>query len=99
MSDCKWTKGEWRVVDRTTNGVQGYEICWSDDGECVTDHVYEKADADVMAASKDMYEVLDRISRRLQMDIDDGSRPDQWSMEALVRDASKAMAKANGEQQ
>ena len=55
VSDTKFTPGPWRVIDRTTNGVKGYEICWSDDGECVTDHVYEEADAHLMAAAKDLY--------------------------------------------
>ena len=37
-------------------------------------------------------EALDLIVRRLQMDIDDGGRPDQWSMEDLVRKATSAIA-------
>lgn len=36
-------------------------------------------------------EALDHIVRRLQMDIDDGGRPDQWSMEDLVRKANSAL--------
>jgi hypothetical protein len=35
---------------------------------------------------------LEHITRRLQMDIDDGGRPDQWSMEDLVRKADPAIA-------
>lgn len=61
MSDCEFTPGYWRAVDRTTNGVKGYEICWSDDGECVTDHVYEESDAHLMAAAKELYEALERL--------------------------------------
>ncbi len=33
------TKG-WKIDNRITSGVKGFEIHWSDDGECVTDHVY-----------------------------------------------------------
>lgn len=54
-----WTEGEWWVKDRTTNGVHGYEICWSPDEECVTDHVYTLADANLMAASKHLVEALE----------------------------------------
>ena len=36
-------------------------------------------------------EALEHIVRRLQMDIDDGGRPDQWSMEDLVRKARSAL--------
>jgi hypothetical protein len=39
-------------------------------------------------------EALEHISRRLQMNIDDGSRPDQWSMEDLVRKAASALSAA-----
>lgn len=63
MSNCKWTQGEWRVVDRITNGVKGYEICWSDDGEAVTDHVYEEADAHLMSAAKELYKALEAIAK------------------------------------
>lgn len=88
MSDCKWTEGEWRVVDRTTNGVKGYEICWSDDGECVTDHVYEEADAYLMAAAKELYEALKRC------------RFDSLNMSlADLEFIRSAMNKARGEQQ
>ena len=38
-----------------------------------------------------MREALILIMRRLQADIDDGSRPDQWSMEVLIRDAREAL--------
>lgn len=38
-----------------------------------------------------MAAALDCIVRRLQMDVDDGSRPDQWSMEDLIRTAKAAL--------
>jgi len=41
-----------------------------------------------------MAAALDCIVRRLQMDIDDGSRPDQWTMEDLVRTAKAALPDA-----
>ena len=43
-------------------------------------------------AMRSALEALEHICRRLQMDIDDGSRPDQWSMEALVRKAAPAIS-------
>ena len=48
----------WKVDDRETNGVKGFEIHWSDDGECVTDHVYTKEDANLIASSPLMIETL-----------------------------------------
>lgn len=44
----------WKVDNRQTNGVKGFEIHWSDDGECVTDHVYERADANLIAAAPEL---------------------------------------------
>ena len=38
-----------------------------------------------------MAAALDLIVRRLQASIDDGSRPDQWSMEDLVNKAKDAL--------
>lgn len=88
MSECKWTDGEWWVADRSTNGVKGYEICWSEHGECVTDHVYEKADAHLMAASKELYEAL-----LLAMQSIDPENFDDF------RVCNAAIAKARGESQ
>jgi hypothetical protein len=68
------------------------------DGHMQPESVIEKV-VNKMAAVDDLYEALKSISFRLQMDIDDGSRPDQWTMESLVKTASSAMSKANGDTQ
>jgi hypothetical protein len=44
----------WKVANRETNGEKGFEIHWSDDGECVTDHVYKRTDADLIAAAPEL---------------------------------------------
>jgi hypothetical protein len=49
------------------------------------------ANARLIAATPAMADALDCIVRRLQMDVDDGSRPDQWSMEDLIRTAKAAL--------
>jgi hypothetical protein len=61
MKEFKGTKGNfsngqtgWKIDERNTNGVKGYEIHWSDDGECVTDHVYTLEDAQIISASPDL---------------------------------------------
>lgn len=51
-------KQGWKVGKRKTNGVKGYEIHYSDDGECVTDHVYEMEDAVLIANAPEMLEAL-----------------------------------------
>ena len=49
------------------------------------------ANAKLVAASPAMAAALDCIVRRLQIDVDDGSRPDQWTMEDLIRTAKAAL--------
>ena len=62
----KFTKGEWRVnpVGPHWNNpeIAQYEITYSDAGECITDHVYELADAHLIAASPKMYKFLDDLA-------------------------------------
>jgi hypothetical protein len=43
--------------------------------------------------TRELVEALERIASRLQMNVDDGSRPDQWSMEDLIRIARALIAK------
>lgn len=51
----------WKAVERLTNGNSGYEIHWSDDGECITDHVYAEADAYLIAAAPLLLETLKHL--------------------------------------
>lgn len=59
----------WKVDERETNGVSGFEIHWSDNGECVTDHVYTKEDANLIAASPLMLETLKWLDRKGGLDL------------------------------
>ena len=77
MKDFKGTKGKfkdghtgWIVDTIETNGVKGYEIHWSDDGECVTDHVYTKEDAHLIASAPELLEALQVINDLLNDDIE-----------------------------
>lgn len=38
--------------------IQSHEIIWSDDEECVVDHVYDLADAKLIAAAPDLLRAL-----------------------------------------
>lgn len=54
-----FTPGFWRVIEKRQRvGFAMYEIAWSDDNELVCDIVYEKADAHLMSAAKEMFEAL-----------------------------------------
>lgn len=65
MKEFKGTKGKWKVAECVTNGTKGYEIHWSEDGECVTDHVYDLHDAKLIASAPEILkrsiELLDYI--------------------------------------
>lgn len=61
--ETKFTKGEWKV-ERFVNN-KGFEISFNDDGEVVADYVHEEADAHLIAAAPEMYEMLARCAREL----------------------------------
>lgn len=72
--ETKHTKGifsdghiGWKIDKRDTNGVKGFEIHFSDDGECITDHVYEFADAKLIANAPDLLEALINANNVLKM--------------------------------
>lgn len=72
MTKFNGTKGKfkdgktgWKVGERQTNGVNGYEIHWSDDGECVTDHVYNLNDAKLIANAPELLEALHVVTNEL----------------------------------
>ncbi len=66
------TQGEWRVSPVNTNGTDGFEIHYSDDGECITDHVYELVDAKLISAAPELLKFAKAFSKILangEMDI------------------------------
>lgn len=102
MSNEKFTPGEWTVHEfyHEYSKQNLYNIYWSKDGEEVAERIYTKADAHLMAASKELYQELDRCDDLLRDVI---QRIPQLS--GLVRviqsqlDANKrAILKARGEE-
>ena len=83
MSEVKFTKGEWKV-ERFVNN-KGFEISFNDDGEVVSDYVYEEADAHLIAASPEMYAMLQELL--------DGGSLHRMDAKAI----SELLAKARGE--
>jgi hypothetical protein len=65
MSEAKFTKGEWWVnhtgKHHNNPEISQHEICYSKEGECVVDHVYDVNDAHLIAAAPEMYEMLNNI--------------------------------------
>ena len=85
-------KGKCRVWD----SIQRYDLIGDydlsigplPDGEYL---LYEDAIAEIDADLESMAAALDYIIRRLKMNVDDGSRPDQWTMEDMIRIAKDAI--------
>jgi len=61
------TQGEWKKHKVNSYGKEWFEIHWSKDGECVAEIVHNESDADLLAASKDMYEALKSIVFNLSL--------------------------------
>jgi len=56
----------WKIDNRETNGVKGFEIHYSDDGECITDHVYTIEDAQLISKAPEMLEMLKEIKNQIE---------------------------------
>jgi len=100
MSEARWTKGDWSVLPgiRCGYGVDACdgnavrEVACFQDGECRYGSIHEEADANLIAASPDMAEALQRLldSYIAVTDGDPDIDPD------VIR-ARAALAKARGE--
>jgi len=109
MSDTKFTPGPWFVAGSIPE--EGTDCFWikaqphpamrgftkdiaTADG--YQDDPERAANAHLIAAAPDMHNALNAIIGRLQTDIYDGGRPDEWPMRALVDTARAALTKAEG---
>lgn len=107
MSETKWTEGEWHVVGggphwnnpdipnhriaSSCTTTRAFDVAWSEDGELVAEHVYEEADARLMASAKELYQMLAWFAYP-------GPSEDRPSDEDLRAMARAILAKARGEQ-
>lgn len=96
MSKAKFTPGPWHVgrghgLVTGMSGWKYYPVCWSKDDENVCDIVYNKADADLIAAAPEMYEALEKIA-----DINPYMVTSEVAYE-IIDIAGAALRKARGE--
>lgn len=65
MKEFKGTKGKWKAVNNgphwNNKTIDNWTIEWSEDGECVSDHVYDQYDALLISKAPEMLEMLDKI--------------------------------------
>lgn len=111
MSDTKFTKGEWEAV--IYSGEHKVEV-WSGDDQIyangsVTDKEMEFANAHLIAAAPDMYQMIDELSSELHtlilevnlhrsrvINSQSETEPDYWDMQSL-HEAQLLLKKAKGE--
>lgn len=64
-----FTPGEWHVRNNGPHwnnpSITNYDVAWSPDGELVAEHVYELADAHLMAGSKRLYAAAMAVCEKL----------------------------------
>lgn len=95
MNTEKFTPGEWTVHEFYHEFSKQflYNIYWSKDGEEVAERIYTNADANLMAASKEMYFALKELVGNCRP----GCQEVNVSRETIDK-ALNALKKARGEE-
>ena len=99
MSQPKFTPGPWTVghgygIETAIKGWTYYPICYGKDEEQVCDIVYNKADADLIAAAPEMYEFIESLINEIE---ENGLMEHESSRHAILNDANRVIRKARGE--
>ena len=102
MSEPNFTPGPWHVGHghELSTGMEGWEyypVCWSKDDENVCDIVYNKADADLIAAAPEMYAELEEILSDLDTFPQVAPVVDHLEVFDLKQKIRKLLRKASGE--
>jgi hypothetical protein len=92
MKEFKGTKGKWKAFNQGPHWnnpvIDNWEIHWSEDGECVVDHVYDKYDALLISKAPEMLEMLDELYN----DLKQGALPSQDELDQikqLIKEATE----------
>jgi hypothetical protein len=86
----KFTKGNWYINDCGVHwnnpDLKHLEVCYSEIGEVICDTVYTEADANLIAAAPEMYELLEELLEVMPQS--------QYRDKGIIE---KLLAKARGE--
>ena len=105
MTESKFTKGPWTAKNAgahwNNKAIDNWVICYGSDGEQIVDHVYEEADAYLIAAAPELYEALkearDCVAECANYESSDKRRPDRMqSTLRILEMVDKAIGKAGG---
>lgn len=101
MSGENWTPGPWFIEVGTGEDDEGVIYVCHEGTSCPDTTVCQfedykdaedNANAHLISAAPEMYDTLDKISRRIQ-----AGTLDEWSWQALVDLAERTLEKARGE--
>lgn len=96
MKEFKGTPGPWTVNEIgqhwNNKSLTHLEITFGEDGECICDTVYQRADANLMAAAPELLEALQDCVEWLEINAYSGT-----AEHAAIENARAAIAKALGE--
>jgi len=91
MEQFKGTKGKWKAVNNgphwNNKAIDNWEIHWSEDGECVVDHVYDQYDALLISKAPEMLEMLKYFIGILEHT--DGYQEDIKEAKQLIKSATE----------
>lgn len=102
----KHTPGPWKVVNAgphwNNKATTNYQIQYGDDGECISDHVYEAADAQLIAAAPDLLAVCENLVMLKDLwlipeDVPPEHQGEAEAMHRLFSDLKVAIGKAAAE--
>jgi hypothetical protein len=89
----KHTPAPWKMVDAgphyNNKAITNYQIQYGDDGECISDHVYEEADARLIAAAPELLDAL-----KLAASVLSGDEMTKYSLVKALEKARDAISKA-----
>lgn len=89
MSEAKFTKGDWRVCERSDHG---FNVAFDKEGQLIAEYIYTEADAHLFSVSRQMYYFIDQLLSSHNNEVSGGFlNPKEKST------AQKLLAKARGE--
>ena len=94
MKDFKGTREDWSVHEYENQGVKGIEIQFGNDGECITDHVYNIHDAKLIAAAPELLTELISIMEACKGNAKVAEGLDKKAYTEIYEAAEQAIKKA-----
>lgn len=97
MTQFKGTPGPWSVNEKgqhwNNKSLTHLEVIFGEDGECICDTVYQREDADLIAAAPELLEAL-QLAEKAMVEGRNVTYPEWYG---VINKARAAIQKATGE--